>query len=215
MEKSLNGRVSILGGTFDPVHFGHLLLAEQAAEQLHLDHIVWIPAATAPHQTLKHSTDQKHRLEMVKLAIAGNPRFSVDDRELRRGGQSYTVDTLEELQRDFTDAQWVLLMGGDSLSGFPMWRDPQRICALAHVIVIARGGHELPDLTVLARFLPNAIRSQDLASSHLLITPQVEISSTDIRDRVRLGKSIRYLVPAAVEAYICANKLYLQDENNG
>lgn len=219
-EKSLSGRVGILGGTFDPVHLGHLLLAEQAAEQLRLQHVLWIPAAIAPHQKIKHSTDQKQRLEMVQLATAGNPRFTVDDRELRRGGQSYTVDTLQELQRDFPEVEWILLMGGDSLRGLPMWRDPHRICALAQVVVVTRGGQAPPDMQILANYLPASTDSeaafqkdthaelQGIIDNHLLPMPQLEISSTDIRDRVKLGKSIRYMVPAAVEAFIVANGLY-------
>jgi len=226
MEKSLNGRIGVLGGTFDPVHLGHLLLAEQAVDRLDLDHVVWIPAAIAPHPTIKQATHQKHRLEMVQLATAGNPRFLVDDRELRRGGQSYTVDTLLELHQEHPAATLLLLMGSDSLAGFPLWREPHRICQLAHVIVIVRGGQPAPDMKILERYLPTDFSPvaqenhesgsfSQLVSDHLMQMPEMEISSTDIRERARLGKSIRYMVPGAVEAYIQSNGLYGEKSQAG
>jgi len=218
-QQPLLGPVGILGGTFDPVHLGHLLLAEQAREQLRLNHILWIPAATAPHPQIKQSTQMNHRLEMVRLATAGNPHFSVDDREIVRGGSSYTVDTLTELHQEFPMAEWVLLMGADSLSGFPLWRDPHRICQLSRVVVLARGGHPPPDLRILAEYLPDAqvenhqntqspLSLKDTIAEHWIGMPQCEVSSTDIRRRVAASLSIRYMVPAAVEAYIQTHGLY-------
>lgn len=200
--------VGILGGTFDPVHLGHLLLAEEARDRLELQKVVWIPAATAPHVELKEATPPSHRLEMVRLATAGNAGFEVDDRELRRGGHSYSVDTLRELHAESPSTQWVFLMGADSLAAFHQWREPQRLCELARVVVVARGGGEPPDLEHLARFLPNQVSAAQLWAEHYLAVPQLEISSTDLRRRVAEGRTIRYSVPGAVEAYIAANGLY-------
>ncbi len=209
MDKSKNaGPVGIFGGTFDPVHLGHLLLAELAGEKLGLQRVVWIPAATAPHVDPKHASDPSHRLEMVRLATSGNSSFTVDDRELRRGGNSYSVDTLNELHQKFPSTEWVFLMGADSLAAFHTWYQPQRICQLARVVVIGRGGQVPPDLGLLAKFLPHSASPSQLAAEHFVATPQIEISSTDIRRRVAEGLTIRYLVPAAVEAYIAANGLY-------
>ena len=140
----MNQRVGFLGGTFDPVHMGHLLLAEIAREQLDLETIRWLPAALAPHPQLKQSTESAHRLAMVRLAICGNDRFIVDDRELRRGGHSFTVDSLAELQTEFPGVHWILLMGADSLQAFPQWREPHRICELSQVVVVTREASRHP-----------------------------------------------------------------------
>lgn len=201
-------RIGVLGGTFDPVHLGHLMIAEQAHEHLNLSEVRWIPAATAPHEQLKNASDSTHRLAMVQLAISGNSNFICDDREVRRGGKSYTIDTLHELKSQFPNADLVFLMGADSLREFSKWRMPSEICKAAQVVVIARGGQPAPDLSSLNEFLPLAKSTQQLGDEHLLNMPQFEVSSSDIRRRVALGKSIRYMVPAAVEAYIRQHNLY-------
>lgn len=200
--------IGIWGGTFDPVHFGHLLIAERSREQLNLSHVRWIPAAVAPHVELKSATDSKHRLAMLQLAIAGNAGFVCDDRELNRGGKSYTIDTLQEMKREFPKAELVLLMGADSLREFANWREPGRICQAARVVVVARGGQPAPDLRLLNAFLPQSKPVEQLQRDHLLQMPQIELSSTEIRNRVSLRKTIRYMVPAAVEAYIIEQGLF-------
>ena len=200
-------RLGILGGSFDPIHFGHLLIAELACEQLQLSEVRFIPAAISPLKQDNQPTDAKHRVEMIRLAIGGNAHFKLDERELRRVGPSYTVDTLVELKSEVPDAELVFIMGADSLADLPAWREPARICELAFLAIAARGGQPPPDLELLRRFLPQD--PVDNPTEHLLSLPQLEISSSDIRQRVRSGKSIRYQVPAAVEAYISAAKLYL------
>lgn len=207
-ENSEIRRVGIWGGTFDPIHVGHLLIAQQALEQLNLQQIRWIPAATAPHAQLKNAIDPNDRLEMVKLATAGHSSFIVDQRELRRGGNSYTVETLAELNAEFPLIEWVLLIGADSLVNLSQWREPAKICRLARVVVVSRGGQPPPDLNLLNQFLPESKSLQQLVAEHQLTMPQIEISSTDIRQRVLQGRSIRYMVPAAVEAYIQSKGLY-------
>lgn len=201
-------RIGIWGGTFDPVHFGHLLVAEQARERLQLDHVRWIPAAVAPHVELKMATDAKHRLAMVQLATSGNSGFVCDDRELNRGGKSYTIETLQELRSQFPKTELILLIGADSLRELSKWREPSQICLAAQVVVVARGGQPAPDLRVLNSFLPEPKSAEQLRQDHLLPMPQIELSSTDIRNRVALGHSIRYMVPAAVEAYIIEHGLF-------
>lgn len=197
-------RVGIMGGTFDPVHMGHLLAAEQCREQLNLDELRFIPAFVSPFKLDKRAADGKHRLEMLLLATQGNPSFRVDDRELRRGGTSFTVDTLRELKLEQPETEFVFLLGADSLAEFNKWREPGEICRIAQVVVVARGGTALPDLNMLSRFLPE---SAD-ASQHVIRMPQCEISSSAIRQAVIEGRSIRYQVPAAVGAYIKQHALW-------
>ncbi|MCC6510499.1 MAG: nicotinate (nicotinamide) nucleotide adenylyltransferase [Pirellulaceae bacterium] len=198
-------RIGLMGGSFDPVHMGHLLAAEQCREQLRLDELRFIPAAVSPFKLHQLASDAKHRLEMLQLATGGNPYFRVDDRELRRGGTSFTVDTLRELKAELPGEQLVFLMGADALADFDKWREPPEICRLAQVVVVARGGQPLPNMAQLANYLsPEADLSQ-----HLIAMPQCELSSSAIRAAVAAGRSIRYQVPAAVEAYLKQHKLYL------
>jgi nicotinate-nucleotide adenylyltransferase len=199
-------RLGILGGTFDPIHLGHLLLGELAREHLQLDEVRFIPAATSPHKLDRQSADAKHRWEMLRLAIGGNSHFTADDRELRRGGTSYTVDTLDELRQEFPESQLVFLMGADSLSELHTWREPERLCQLAFIAIVARGGQPDPDLARLERYLPET--GQGSLGDHLVPMPQLEISSSNIRARLAAGKSVRYQLHPAVEAYLAANQLY-------
>lgn len=199
-------RIGLYGGTFDPIHIGHLLVAEQVCEKLQLDCICFLPAAKAPHKVEQKSVDGKHRLEMVQLATSGNSRFRVDDRELRRGGTSYTVDTLAELTQEQPHHDFVLLIGNDSLEELHTWREPARICELAFVAVVARGGQARPDMNKLLTYLPANQRAQ--LESHLVPIPQIEISSTEIRANIQHSRSVRYQLHPAVEAYIAANQLY-------
>lgn len=205
-QTKLRQRIGIFGGTFDPIHLGHLLMAEYVREALELTRVHFVLAHLAPHKLDRPATDEKMRLEMLKLAIAGNSSFVADDRELRRGGTSYTVDTLTELAAELPQAELVFLMGADSLAELHTWREPARICELAFVAVIARGGQAPPDLRQLEAYLPLEHRN-DLAR-HLVPMPQLEISSTEIRSRIKTGKSVRYQLHPAVEAYIATQSLY-------
>ncbi len=205
-EPSNRLRLGIFGGTFDPIHVGHLLLAEHAREVLRLDRVLFLPAAIAPHKLDRRASDGKVRLEMLQLAIGGNPHFAADDRELRRGGTSYTVETLAELKREIPDQELVFLMGADSLSELHTWRDPVGICQLAFVAVLARGGMPSPDMNLLGPYMPHA--SAEQLAAHLVPMPQIEISSSDIRRRIAAGQSVRYQLHPAVAAYVAAQKLY-------
>jgi nicotinate-nucleotide adenylyltransferase len=196
-------RFGVLGGTFDPVHYGHLLIAEQAHEALGLDRVLFIPAAIPPHKQTDEVSSGRRRLEMVELAIAGNPYFEACDVELERRGVSYTVDTLQILHDRRPGAVWYLILGGDSALEFSTWRDPEQIAALARIVIVHRPGSTF-DPSSLSPPLPAAL----LNRIEVLETPQYDFASTDIRRRAADGRTIRYLTPAAVEAYIAAHRLY-------
>lgn len=199
-------RIGLLGGTFDPIHLGHLLIGEYAHEQLGLDEVRFIPAAVSPLKQGSAPSDGKKRLEMVQLATGGNPKFTVDDRELKRGGPSFTIDTIEEITGENPDADLFLLMGADSLVDFDSWKSPGKICELACITIIERGGHPPANLEILTKYLPGepATNSQP----GIVVMPQIEISATMIRQRVSEAKSIRYQVHPAVEAFIEAEQLF-------
>jgi len=197
-------RVGALGGTFDPPHLGHLLLAVSAAEQLALDRVVFIPAGVPPHkqeQTVSNATD---RLVMTRLAIAGDPCFQLSPIEIERPGVSYTIDTMEQLAAAYGDAvELFVIMAADSLAHVDAWRDPDRLLDLAQWAVGPRPGWPMPSREALAdRY---GARHKRI---HLLDGAAVAISSSDVRARVAARRSIRYLVPRAVEEHIAARGLY-------
>jgi nicotinate-nucleotide adenylyltransferase len=195
--------MGILGGTFDPIHVGHLILAEEACTRLELSQIVFVPAGQPPHKRDQAIADPAHRLAMVHLAIADNPHFSVSRVDVDRCGPSYTVDTIR-LFRDAwgADAEIYFLIGSDSLAELPTWHQPERLMRMCHVVAMGRPGHRV-DLGALERLLPGAA-----ALIQVVDIPALDISSTDIRRRVHEGRSIRYLVPQAVVCYIEEHGLY-------
>lgn len=197
-------RVGIFGGTFDPIHFGHLTLAEQCREQCQLDEVWFVPAAQPPHKQGAVISPVKSRCEMVEFAIAGNSAFRLSSIEIDRAGPSFTVTTLEQLNSEDPSRELFLLIGADSLIDFPHWRQPNRILELATIVAVNRGDRPLPD-----RSLIRAVCG-DLADTKILGVnmPAIDLSSTDIRRRVSEGRNIRYLVPRAVEAYIHEHRLY-------
>jgi nicotinate-nucleotide adenylyltransferase len=198
-------RIGVFGGTFDPVHQGHLILAEQCREQAGLDRVRFIPAARPPHKQDQAVTPFAHRLEMLRLAVAGNPAFVIDELEKDRPGPSYTVDTLEELHRREPAARLFLLIGSDCLPDLVHWRDPARIGQLADLLVMARSGWSVDHLEQLkaALHLP-----RELNLAQLVQAPLIDLSSRDLRRRAAEGRSLRYLVPRAVECYIETHRLY-------
>jgi nicotinate-nucleotide adenylyltransferase len=199
-------RLGIYGGSFDPVHIGHLLVAETVREQMKLDEIIWVPAALSPLKQANPPSSNRARLEMLRLAIGGHPQFSVDERELNRGGISYTVDTLRELHRERPDHTWFFLMGADSLIDFDRWKEPAEICRLASPIIVARGGEPPPDFNLLKAYLvePRLLEITEQA----IRMPQIQISSSELRQRASQGLSLRYRVPSSVDAYIRQHQLY-------
>ncbi|NLP09609.1 nicotinate (nicotinamide) nucleotide adenylyltransferase [bacterium] len=192
-------RIGLFGGSFDPIHMAHLLLAEIVCTALHLDRILFMPAFVAPHKQTRAATDGYHRLQMIRLAIQDNPHFAVSDYELAKSDISYTVDTLEYLQQNgrFSRSQLYLIIGADNLQGFHTWKDPQRIVTLAQVVVVNRPQYEENDASA-ARFGPFLSVS----------IPMMALSASEIRRRVADGQSIRYWTPGAVEKYIMDHRLY-------
>lgn len=199
-------RLGIFGGTFDPVHFGHLLLAESAREQLRLNEVWFMPAATPPHKRDRELTSAKQRVEMLELAIAGNSAFRVSTLELDRGGVSYTVDMLRHITAEQPSVELFLLMGADSLRDLVTWREPAEVCRLTVPAVVRRGGQPDLDFNMLQGIV-SAERLSLIATSEVAISA-VDFSSTDLRQRAAEGRSLRYRTPRAVEMYIQAQSLY-------
>lgn len=199
-------RIGIFGGTFNPVHYGHLLLAESCREQRGLDEVWFIPALVPPHKQDQQLVDAAERLEMLKLAAGGNEAFHVRDLELKRGGVSYTVDTLEAVHAERPESELYLLIGADTLADMPNWRNPRRVCELALPTAVCRPGSGELDYAPLAPLVePSRLaRLRELRVE----MPQIGISSRDLRARIAAGKSIRYQVPRAVEKFIETSGLY-------
>jgi nicotinate-nucleotide adenylyltransferase len=199
-------RLGIYGGSFDPVHYGHLLLAECARETLQLDEVWLIPAAVPPHKQTRELAPAKHRLAMLEFALAGHEQIKSSQLEIDRGGISYTVDTLAAIREQYSSATIFLLMGADSLHDLPTWREPQQICELATVAVVRRGGSPEPDFSVLTP-ITSAKNLIAIRASQVQM-PLIELSSTDLRHRGATGQSLRYRTPRAVEKYIQTHGLY-------
>ncbi|HXG36111.1 MAG TPA: nicotinate-nucleotide adenylyltransferase [Dehalococcoidia bacterium] len=193
-------KLGILGGTFDPVHLGHLLMADVAQEEFSLDRVIFMPAGLPWRKTEREITPAKHRLNMLDLALQGTG-FRVSTAEMEREGPSYTVDTLEQLATEYPGAALFFILGYDALLDMPNWKSPERIVQLATLVVaLRRHGDELHNRD-LARVLQDG-------RLHKLAMPIIEISSSDIRERVASGRSIRFRVPPGVEEYIRRNNLY-------
>ena len=189
-------RVGIYGGSFDPPHVGHLLTASDACEALELDRLVWVPAAVQPLKAGQAQASPAQRLEMVHLLVEGDPRFEVDPVEIDRDGLSFTVDTVAAYADRYPDAERFLLVGADVLTSFDRWREPERIRQLATLAVLERAVEETPEAPPLGEGLLK------------LATRRVDVSSTEIRARLRDGRSINGFVPASVERFIRTERLY-------
>lgn len=199
-------RLGIFGGSFDPIHFGHLLLAESCREQARLDQVWFVPAAVSPHKQEGPVASAGQRIDMLRLATGGHEAFRVSAMEIDRGGVSYTVDTLEAIHREQPDAELFLLMGADSLADLPTWRDPRRICELAIPLAVRRAGARELDYDVLAALIsPERL---ELIRSQRVEMPVIDLSASDLRRRASVGQSLRYRTPRAVEKYIEAQGLY-------
>jgi len=199
-------RLGIFGGTFDPVHYGHLLLAECCREQCRLDAVWFLPTAVPPHKQQQEPTPAAQRIEMLELAIAGNPAFSVCRYEADRGAVNYTVDTLAHFREEDPSRELFLLLGADMLADLPNWRSAARVCELALPVAVRRPGCGPIDFDCLRGIaVPERI---ELMRRHQVEMPEIGISSTELRCRVELGQSIRYRTPRAVEMYIETHGLY-------
>jgi len=196
--------IGVFGGTFDPIHFGHLAVAEEVLAKLGLAEVFFVPAGQPWLKADRSISPAKHRVEMINLAIAGNPQFKLSTSEVDRPGPSYTVDTIEILQQQLgTEAKLFFLLGSDSLSELPQWKEPWRLIQICQLVAFTRPGFVLPPLESLESAIPGL-------SEHVTFVrvPQIDVSATEIRSRVAQGASIRYLVPQAVERYILEQGLY-------
>lgn len=197
-------RIGIMGGTFDPVHNGHLLIAENACEQLALDEVRFIPTGRSPHKQGKQIADGAHRLRMVELAIADNPAFVADDRELRSGALSYSYLTLQEMHKALPEDELYFIMGGDSLRDFKNWYHPELICSCATLVAAIRDDCDRKHLMTYAKELKQMFS----AEVRLIRTPNLSVASSELRSRAAAGETIRYQVPEAVRIYIEQHHLY-------
>jgi nicotinate-nucleotide adenylyltransferase len=198
-------RIGIFGGTFDPVHMGHLILAEQCRTQADLDQVWFMPSAHPPHKVDQGVTRFEQRCEMIELAIAGHPSFRVERVEKELPPPSYTAETLAELRRRFPADEFLLLMGSDTLPDLPMWYEPRRVVEQAGLVVVPRPGVMLWTAERLARALGMEAAAVRL---RFVACPMIEIASRELRRAMADGMSIRYMVPRAVEEYIRDRTLY-------
>ena len=198
-------KIGIIGGTFDPVHNGHLAIADEAVSRLALEEVLFVPAGRPWLKADQPVTAVAHRAEMVRRAIAGSPCYQLSTVEIDRPGPSYAVDTIAELRRQYgTGADLYFILGWDSLSELPRWHQPARLIDLCYLVAVPRPGQAAPDLDSLEAHVPGI--SQRVI---LMDRPMVDISATDIRQRVALGQTVDHLVPEPVAQYIRQHRLYL------
>lgn len=199
-------RLGLFGGSFDPIHLGHLILAESCREQCRLDQIRFIPTGRAPHKHDGNVASGKQRIEMLELATAGNQTFTVDPFEVDREGTTYTVQTLEHFKQEMPDAELFFLVGADMFHDLPGWRESARVCEMAIFVSVRRSGEPEPDFAPLESVMSK--ERVELFRQHQVQMPEIGLSSTLIRHRVATGQSIRYWTPRAVEEYIFTHGLY-------
>lgn len=197
-------RIGVIGGTFDPIHLGHLIAAQWAQCELKLDKVIFVPAAIPPHKDNDEVLDQEYRYNMVKLATKSNEKFEVSDIELQREGSSYTVDTLKHFGQIYPKTQLFFIMGLDALLGLDTWKDVDELIELANFVVTTRPGYIIKPHDEIYDKLPWRFWSKVI----YLEIPGMEISSSLIRQRLRQDKSIKYLVPEVIQDYILKNKIY-------
>lgn len=197
-------RVGIMGGTFNPVHIGHLLIAEQSYREYELDHVIFMPAGHPPHKQDQEIVSNHDRLAMLRLAVEGVPYFRVSDYEINKHGLSYTYETLEYLTGIAPDTRFYFIMGADSVKDLTHWCRPERILELAHILAAVRGDTDMEMLNREAELL----RCTYQAKISLLGAPELDISSRELRDRVKNYASIRFMVPEKVNFYIHFHHLY-------
>jgi len=205
----MTSRIAIFGGSFNPVHVAHLILAERALDECGLDRVLFVPARLPPHKPHLSLAPREHRLEMLRLAIAGNPRFTASSVELDRDGPSYTLTTVRGLREQCEgDCELRLILGSDSVRELPTWWQVDELVREVGVIVFERPGFPLTDMSRLEeRFGAEWVAG---VRGSVVKAPLLEVSSSDIRERVRLGRSVRYLVPEPVRDYMLSRRLYAE-----
>ena len=201
-------RIGLLGGTFDPLHAGHIFIAEEARIRLSLERVLFIPAGNPWLKVDHHITPAEIRVEMVRLAIAKHAHFMLCTVEVERGGPTYTIDTLDELRDNLGEHEYYLILGRDSFTDLPLWKEAERLVKMCRLVVVPRVGTNLPELSDVAERIEGLSRENVVT----LDSPMIGISSSGIRERVSRGLPIDYLVPGEVEKYIIAHGLYRSNE---
>jgi nicotinate-nucleotide adenylyltransferase len=204
MNSTNTTRLGVYGGSFDPVHLGHLLLAEVCREACTLDRVLFVPCGQSPHKPRGAAASGQQRVEMLELAVAGNSHFGVSRIEIDRSGPSFTVETLRQLRAEQPHAELFFLMGADSLVDLPLWREPHEILELATVVAVNRGGQACVSRDDLESKLGPIVRER----LQFVTMPAIELSATDLRDRAQSHRSLRFRIPRAVEEYIRQHQLY-------
>ena len=200
-------RIGVLGGTFNPIHIGHLIMAEEVCKHHHLSRVIFIPAYIPPHKYVNNLTDAIHRYQMVKAAVNENDKFEISDLEIRREGKSYTIDTVQEILHHYgEDCEVFLIMGADSLNELELWKNIKKLSQLCHFVIVNRPGYSTDTSDKLAVLIGNE-NILDIERLRIEIEP-VGVSSTEIRKRLKDGIEIKGLVPECVEAYIEEYGLY-------
>ena len=197
-------KLGLFGGTFDPVHYGHLLIAAQCLEQCQLDALWFLPAGDPPHKEESHITPGKQRVDMLRFVTADEPRFIINEMELEREGITYTVDTLQAIKQLEPAAELFFIMGADSLKDLPTWKDPEIIASLATIVVVNRG----TEPTFSPEQITELVGAEIAKNVQSVSMPGVDFASSDIRQRIAQGHSVRYMIPRSVEAYITEHELY-------
>lgn len=201
-------RIGLYGGSFDPIHFGHLISAQSIAEQINLSRVVLVLSPRPPHKTGRRLTDAEHRLAMARLAVRGDPLFEVSDIELHRAGPSFTIDTVTAFRAQVgKEAELFWIIGADSLPELPTWRRIRDLVHAVQIVTARRPGSRLPASAALADAVGEA--QAEALLERCVETPEIGISATDIRKRVAARQSIRYMVPEAVASYITKKMLYI------
>jgi nicotinate-nucleotide adenylyltransferase len=219
-------KIGIYGGTFNPVHFGHLRTAQEILEKLSLDKVIFIPAGKTPFEK-PELIKAPHRYKMVKDAIAGNPGFEISDIEIKAKGKSFTIDTIMKLRDKFIDSELYFILGTDAFLDLPHWKNPDRIVNLVNIVIIARPGFAFTDLSsspYLKKVLKKILKDLDkgvrdrfpfgISEKQKAILCKVtglDISASNIRNLIMSGKNVKYLLPDSVESYIISKKLYMRN----
>lgn len=201
-------RVGILGGTFDPIHIGHLIIAENAYEQYDLDEVWFMPSGMPPHKSDRDVTPSEKRSDMVRLAIKENKHFKCSELEMKREGPIYTVDTLKILHERYTETEFYFIIGEDSLDDFEKWREPCEIVKYATILVATRSENKF------LREKVSFFREKFKCNADIIVTPYIDVSSSDIRNRVLKQETIKYMVISDVEKYIHEEGLYVKNSGD-
>lgn len=203
-------KIGIMGGTFDPIHFGHLVIANEVLDKYNMDKIIFIPAGNPPHKKVARATSW-HRYLMTNIATLSNEKFVVSDIEIKTSGKSYTINTVRQLLIEYENTEFYFITGIDAIIDLPNWYETEMLLKLCKFIAVSRPGYSTSEIEEKLSKIKNKYDGQ----IELLQVPMLQISSTNIRERIKIGRSVKYLLPETVEDYIVKNNLYMRNKING